>query len=90
MATDSEAPPKVATDPKCTSPPEVPTDPPRSRSVCEPHRGFIEAEAAKGRNAVAIYQDLVEHHGYTGAYVVIASLVMVVAASRSVSLLPWS
>ena len=65
VATDSA---KVATDPKCTTRPEVPTDPPRSRSVCEPYRRFIEAEAAKGRNAVAIYQDLVEHHGYPGAY----------------------
>jgi transposase len=44
------------------------TKSPRSRSVCEPYRGFIEAEAAKGRNAVAIFQDLVEHHGYPGAY----------------------
>lgn len=39
-----------------------------SRSICEPHRTFIESEVAKGRNAVAIYQDLVEHHGYTNAY----------------------
>jgi len=67
VATESK-PAQVATDPKCTSPPEVPTDSPRSRSVCEPYRGFIESEAAKGRNAVAIYQDLVEHHGYPGAY----------------------
>ena len=48
--------------------PEVATDLAPSRSSCEPHRSFIEAEAAKGRNAVAIYQDLVEHHGYDGAY----------------------
>lgn len=39
-----------------------------SRSACEAHRAFIEAELSKGRNATAIYQDLVEHHGYTGAY----------------------
>jgi len=39
-----------------------------SRSNCEPHRHFIEAEIAKGRNAVAIYQDLVERHGHVGAY----------------------
>ncbi len=67
VATDPK-PAKVATDPKCTSPPEVPTDLVRSRSGCEPYRGFIEGEAVKGRNAVAIYQDLVEHHGYPGAY----------------------
>lgn len=40
----------------------------QSRSNCETHRAFIETEVAKGRNAVAIYQDLVEHHGYVGAY----------------------
>ncbi len=55
-------------DPKDTLAPEVPAGSPRSRSACEPYRRFIEAEAAKGRNAVAIYQDLVEHHGYHGAY----------------------
>jgi len=38
------------------------------RSRCEPHRAFIAAEVVKSRNAVAIYQDLVEHHGYVGAY----------------------
>ena len=61
-------PAKVATDPKPATGLEVPTGSRRSRSVCEPYRSFIEAEAAKGRNAVAIYQDLVEHHGYEGAY----------------------
>jgi transposase len=39
-----------------------------SRSSCEPHRAFIEVEFVKGRNAVAIFQDLVEHHGYEGSY----------------------
>ena len=57
---------ELAAEPQ--SVPEVAADPWRSRSSCEPHRRFIEAEAAKGRNAVAIYQDLVEHHGYDGAY----------------------
>jgi transposase len=69
----------VATDPAAQSPPQVagdsssatdrrPPTVPRSRSNCETHRAFIDAEIAKGRNAVAIYQDLVEHHGYAGAY----------------------
>jgi transposase len=39
-----------------------------SRSSCEEYRRFIEAEVNKGRNGKAIYQDLVEHHGYDGAY----------------------
>jgi transposase len=40
----------------------------RGRSSCREHGEFIEAEIAKGRNAIAIYQDLVEHHGYAGSY----------------------
>jgi transposase len=38
------------------------------RSACEPHREFIVGEVAKGRNAVAIYQDLVDRHGYENSY----------------------
>jgi transposase len=40
----------------------------KSRSSCEVHRPFIGAEVAKGRNGMAIFQDLVEHHGYEGSY----------------------
>jgi transposase len=72
-------PAKVATDSAVPSDPEVvedsarsqrdaPATTSRSRSSCEAHRAFIDAEVAKGRNAVAIYQDLIEHHGYAGAY----------------------
>jgi transposase len=39
----------------------------RGRSTCEEHRVFIAEEHAKGRNSTAIYQDLVEHHGYAGS-----------------------
>ena len=70
-ALKSLAPPVTAEpgdDSKCTSRPKVATDSERSRSRCEPHRTFIETETAKGRNATAIYQDLVEHYGYEGAY----------------------
>jgi len=51
-----------------TPSPEVAKAASISRSVCEPHREFIEQAFGKGRNATAIYQDLVEHHGYAGAY----------------------
>ena len=37
-------------------------------SACEPHRDFIELSLTKGRNAKAIYQDLVDDHGFTGRY----------------------
>jgi transposase len=51
---------------------EVSTDPapgPRvTASVCEPYRDFIELSLSKGRNAKAIYQDLVDDHGFAGRY----------------------
>lgn len=37
-------------------------------SACEPHFDFIELSLSKGRNAKAIYQDLVDSHGFTGRY----------------------
>jgi transposase len=41
---------------------------PPSRSRVREYGEFIEGELEKGRNAVAIYQDLVEHRAYTGSY----------------------
>ena len=40
----------------------------RTISACEPHRTWIEAQVALGRNAVSIYQDLVEAHGFAQQY----------------------
>ena len=37
-------------------------------SACEPHRAFIEAQLRLRRNATAVYQDLVDQFGFTGAY----------------------
>ena len=37
-------------------------------SACEPHFDFIELSLSKGRNAKAIYQDLVDDHGFRGRY----------------------
>lgn len=37
-------------------------------SVCEPYFDFIELSLSKGRNAKAIYQDLVDDHGFVGRY----------------------
>ena len=42
-------------------------------SACEPYRDFIELSLSKGRNAKAIYQDLVEDHGFTRRYSSVAS-----------------
>jgi transposase len=51
-------------------PPRPPAQaPPASTpSGCEPHRAWIEAQVGLGRNAVSIYQDLVEAHGFGYAY----------------------
>ena len=37
-------------------------------SACEPHKDFVEVSLAKGRNAKAIWQDLVDDHGFRGSY----------------------
>jgi hypothetical protein len=58
----------VPTDLKPATESKVATDSDKSRSACEPYRLFIVAEFGKGRNATAIYKDLVEHHAYDGAY----------------------
>ena len=49
-------------------PPPRPPAPKDARSACEPHREWIEAQIRLGRNATAIYQDLVDHHGFTSRY----------------------
>ena len=62
-ATTSE----VATDP----PPFSPSPPPGrapSASACEPYRELITEALARGRNARAIWQDLVDDHGFAGGY----------------------
>ena len=46
-----------------------PTDPPKpSASACEVYRELIEHGLARGRNAMAIWQDLVSDHGFAGSY----------------------
>ena len=46
-----------------------PARPPKhARSACEVHREWIESQVQQGRNAVSIYQDLVEKHGFTQRY----------------------
>ena len=39
-----------------------------SESICEPFRDVIQLGLSRGRNAVAIWQDLVTDNGFTGAY----------------------
>jgi transposase len=67
--------PAVSTDRRANpaiSPPVVSTDSAPSRapraSACEPHRERIEAAVGLGRNAMAIWQDLVDDLGFTARY----------------------
>jgi transposase len=67
--------PEVSTDPPANpaiSSGEVSTDSAPSRapqaSACEPYRDHIEAALKVGRNAMAIWQDLVDEVGFTARY----------------------
>jgi transposase len=51
-----------------TTPPWPPAPAVVATSLCEPHRAFIEAQLRLKRNATAIFQDLVDRHGFGGGY----------------------
>ena len=51
-----------------TAPPWPPTALSTTVSHCEAYRDFIEAQLRLKRNAMAIYQDLVDIHGFVGKY----------------------
>jgi hypothetical protein len=40
----------------------------RSESACAAYREMIELELSRGRNAMGIWQDLVDRHGFAGGY----------------------
>jgi transposase len=52
--------------PDSVPPPEPGRSP--TASACEPYRDFIEISLSKGRNAKAIFQDLVDDHGFRSSY----------------------
>jgi hypothetical protein len=58
-------------------------DPVWSASACEPYREFIEAELAKGRNAMAIWQDLVDTYGFSDKYASVKRFVRKVRGSST-------
>jgi transposase len=74
VTTDPE-PPKpaitVITDSEATSSADVGDRPPSrspSASACTPFHELIEASLARGRNAMAIWQDLVDQSAFAGSY----------------------
>jgi transposase len=76
MAPPANSPGVATGDPPASPPPRPAATPPTPAtpvatavaSICEPHREFIEAQVRLRRNATAIYQDLVDQHGFGGAY----------------------
>jgi len=82
VTTDSEPaepPPESGAEPASAKPAnevttdfgaELPPTPDRAptASACEIHREAIELGLSKGRNAMAIFQDLVDVHGFRGSY----------------------
>jgi transposase len=53
-----------------------------SSSTCEPFRETIEMALSRGRNAMAIWQDLVTDHGFGGAYNTVKRFVQKLRGAR--------
>jgi hypothetical protein len=47
-----------------------------SASACEPYRELIAEALGRGRNAMAIWQDLVEDHGFVARYASVRRFVL--------------
>jgi len=52
-------------------------------STCEPYRDTIEVGVSRGRNAMAIWEDLVDICGFTGGYQSVRRFVRKLHASPS-------
>ena len=62
-------------------PPPTPGRAP-SASACEPYRELIAEALSRGRNAVAIWQDLVDDHGLVARYASVRRFVVKLRGSR--------
>jgi hypothetical protein len=52
-------------------------------SACEPYRELITEALGRGRNAVAIWQDLVDDHGFTARYASVRRFVLTLRGTSS-------
>jgi transposase len=68
VSPDSGDPAKPANEVSPDPAPPPATERRSSASRCAPFLDFIELSLSKGRNAKAIWQDLVDDHGFTGRY----------------------
>jgi transposase len=71
-------PPKPATTAEVSTDPGPPSAPGRAptASACEPYRELIAEALSHGRNAMAIWQDLVDDHGFSARYASVRRFVM--------------
>src|SRR5215211_2393369 len=67
-----------------TDPPPAPWPPPGRApcaSACEPYRDLIVDALGRGRNAMAIWQDLVDDHGFAARYASVRRFVVALHGS---------
>src|SRR5437870_396458 len=81
---------EVSTDPRARPPrlAELPAWPPPSNraptaSACAPYRELIELALRRGRNAMAIWQDLVDEHGFPARYASVRRFVVKLRGQRT-------
>jgi hypothetical protein len=83
VSTDLEAKPAITCEGVSTDlvPPSPPGRAPTA-SACEPYRELIVEALGHGRNAVAIWQDLVDDHGFSTRYASVRRFVLTLCAGR--------
>jgi len=81
---------EVSTDPETLSgpepaPPARPPGPQRAptASACVPYRELIDLAVARGRNAMAIWRDLVDDHGFAAQYASVRRFVVTLRGQRT-------
>jgi transposase len=84
VSTDSR-PPKPATRAEVSTGPAPVAQPGRapSASACEPYRELIAEALGRGRNAMAIWQDLVDDHGFVARYASVRRFVLKLRGTAS-------
>ena len=81
---------EVSTDPETLSasqpaPPAWPPGPQRAptASACAPYRELVELALARGRNAMAIWRDLVDDHGFPAQYASVRRFIVSLRGQRT-------
>jgi transposase len=90
VSTDSPSPTPLPTAAPGSAGPAPPPPPGRapSASACEPYRELIEFALGRGRNAMAIYQDLVSDQGFTAKYASVRRFVQRLRATHTPTACP--